>query len=666
MANLSDKQRAIERVKKLRQLIDRERYLYHVLDQDGLPASAVDSLKAELKQLEETYPDLVTPDSPTQRVAGGVLPGFNKAKHQVAQWSFDDAFDEADISSFISRVEKNLGRSGVTFTSELKIDGFKIVLTYRQGILVQGVTRGDGQVGEDVTANVRTIEAIPLKLEQAVNVIVEGEIWMSKSEFARQNELRRQQNEPEFANPRNMASGTIRQLDPSIVAARRLDCFIYRLAWTDTTLPLSQEAELIYLRQLGFKVNPHFRRTDTLADIINYWQIWQTSKDHEDYWIDGVVIKVNQRQDQERLGYTGKAPRWGIAFKFPAEQVTTVVEDIVFQVGRTGVVTPVAKLRPVKVAGSLVSRATLHNEDEIKRLDVRPGDTVIIQKAGDVIPDIVAVVPELRPAGSQAFIFPKTLAACGGPIERIPGQVAHRCVRRDSYAQLRRRWHYFVSKSAFNIAGCGPKVIDTLLDHGLLNDYADLFRLRRDDLLALPRFAPVSVAKLLTAIDRRRQVSLDRLLVALSIDGVGEETARLLTSRFDSMAKLRQAKVADLVAMAGIGPVLADNLSAWFANPDNQKTLADLLSQVKVVEVDRVSVASHLSGKTFVLTGTLPTWSRTEAKELLRQAGAQVTETVSAKTDYLVAGESPGTKLAQAKKYQVKIIDEAGLRELLK
>jgi len=657
------KKSAKERIKVLREVINYHRHLYHVLDQQEISDQALDSLKFELKNLEDQWPDLITPDSPTQRVAGQVLTGFKKVKHQIPQWSFDDAFSIADLNKFDLRLKKLLGHNP-DYVCELKIDGLKVVLTYDQGLLVQAATRGDGEIGEDVTANIKTIQAIPLRLTKAVSVVVEGEIWLAKKEFERINKERAKAGEALFANPRNVAAGTIRQLDSQVVASRRLDCFVYDLVKADFPLPTNQAEELTRLKSLGFKINQHWQKAPDLKKVITYWQTWQARAKTLEYWVDGIVIKVNSRADQIKLGYTGKAPRFAIAFKFPAEQATTIIEEIIFQVGRTGVITPVACLKPVLIAGSTVSRATLHNEDEIKRLDVRVGDTVIIQKAGDIIPDIVSVLPEFRSKQSRPFVWPKTLAECGGPIERVPGQVAWRCVGRDSFAQQKRRLAYFASKSAFDIAGLGPKMIDLLFENNLVARFDDIFRLKKGDLLVLPRLAEKSAEKLLTAIDSRRQVSLARFITALSIDNVGEETAIDLAEHFLTLAKLRQATISDLETLSGVGTVLAQSIYHWFRNSANQTLVDRLLDQVTILKI--TSPANlKLKGQTFVLTGTLPILSREEAKTLIRQAGGEISSTVSAKTNFLLAGLEPGSKYQTAQKLGVKIIDEKAFRRLI-
>lgn len=661
-----------KRAQKLRDLIEHHRSLYHTHDKPEISDMAYDSLVRELEDIEAAYPELKTPDSPTQRVGGAPLPEFSKVTHKIPQWSFNDAFSEDDLRDFDERVKKFIkaetGKAETpTYTCELKIDGLKIVLEYEKGLLVRAATRGDGVVGEDVTQNVRTITSVPLRLMKPVDVIVEGEAWMSKKNLAKINSLREKAGEPLFANPRNVAAGSIRQLDPKIAAARKLDSFVYDIARINQKIPESQRAELDLLESLGFKVNPHRKHVHDVEGAIAYWKEWQKKAPKEDYLIDGVVIKVDERKFQEALGYTGKAPRWGIAFKFPAEQVTTVLEDIVFQVGRTGVITPVAILRPVLVAGSTVSRATLHNEDEIKRLDVRIGDTVVLQKAGDVIPDIVKVVTELRSGKEKPFVFPTHISECGGDgkIERIPGQAAHRCVVRDSLVLQRRKLHYFTSRVAFDIEGCGPKIIDALLDAGLISTFPDLFTLKKGDILALPRFAEKSAENLVMAINASRKTTLPRLITSLSIDHVGEETAYLLADTFKTIDALQTATKDELEAVPGIGPVVAASFYSWLRVPDNKKILSRLLKYVEIESV-HTSRGGTLGGMTFVLTGTLPTLERVEAEDMIRSAGGNVSSSVSKNTTYVLVGENAGSKLEKAKSLGIQILDEEGFKKLLK
>ncbi len=669
-----------ERVEKLRQTIDKYRYEYHVLNKSDISPEALDSLKKELVDLEEKYPELRDPNSPSQRVAGEPLKEFKKVTHKVTQWSFNDAFSEEDMYAFDERVKNFLRKAGAkedpTYTTELKIDGLKIVFEYENGILKVAATRGDGRVGEDVTANVRTIESVPIKLNRRLSVIVEGECFLPKSQFEILNKRQLKNGEEVYANPRNVAAGTMRQLDPRIVAERKLDVFVYDLSAVtlvevDEVLPTTQEKELEFLRELGFKVNPYFRRCKNIQEVIEFWKYWHDKKDKQDYLIDGVVVKVNEREYQDVLGYTGKAPRFGIALKFPAEQVTTVVEDIVLQVGRTGVLTPVAHLRPVSVAGSTVSRATLHNEDEINRLDVRVGDTVVLQKAGDVIPDIVRVVTEMRTGKEKKFVWPTRVEECGGEgeIVRVSGQAAWKCKDKNSFIQKKRKLYHFASKHAFDIEGLGPKVIDALLDAELISTYDDIFTLKKGDLLLLERFAEKSADNLIESVNKARQATLARLVIALSIPQVGEETAYLLADHFGNIENLSNAKILDLESINGVGPVVAESIVDWFNDKENKKLLNKLLKQVSVESAKKPLVSSgqnsQILGKIFVLTGTLPNLERDEAKEIIRSFGGEVSSSVSKATDYVLAGENPGSKYEKAQELGVKIIDEEEFRKMI-
>jgi DNA ligase (NAD+) len=661
-----------DRLKKLKEILDKHRYLYYVLDKPEISDEAYDSLYRELLDIENKHPELITPDSPSQRVGDEPLKEFNKVKHTTEQWSFDDVFDfeelkkwEEKVSNFIRKANQageGLENEKLQYCVELKIDGLKIVLKYKDGLLVQGATRGDGVVGEDVTSNIKTIQSIPLSLKEKLDISVVGEVWLSKNNLKKINKEREKLGEPIYANTRNLAAGSLRQLDPKVTASRGLDSFIYDIDDTSEKVK-TQFDEIDLLSKLGFKTNTYSKVFDTIEEIQKFYEEWTKKKHDLEYELDGLVIKVNSIKIQKALGYTAKSPRWAVAYKFPAEQVTTIVEDIVLQIGRTGVLTPVAHLTPVRVAGSTVSRATLHNEDEIKRLDIRIGDTVILEKAGDVIPDIVSVVKELRPKNSKEYVFPKKVAACGGDgsIERIPGEAAWRCVSRDSFDQNRRKFHYFASKKCFDIDGMGPKILDVLLEQGLISSFDDIFTLKRGDLLALPRFAEKSVDNLLASIEKSRKVSLARLLASLSIPQVGEETAFDIAKHFGSIEKISDAKYEDIECIYGVGPVVAQAVYDWFKDGENKKLVKNLLKQIEIVEE---VIGQKLSGKSFVFTGSLSI-DRVQAQETVRKLGGEVSSSVSKNTSYVVAGENAGSKLEKAVELGVKVITEREFEEMV-
>jgi DNA ligase (NAD+) len=658
-----------ERIKKLKELLEKHRYLYYVLDKPEISDEAYDSLMKELEEIEKNNPDLITPDSPTQRVGGQPISEFNKTEHKHQQWSFDDVFDFNELKKWEERIRNFMDKAGVSkekleYCCELKIDGLKIVLTYDKGIFVKGATRGDGLIGEDVASNIRTIQSIPLRLKKDIDITVVGESWISKKTLEQINKEREKLGEEKYANTRNLAAGSIRQLDPKITASRKLDSFIYDIDEVNQDLPSTQIEEIKLLKDLGFKTNPFSKVCNSIEEIQKFYEEWTDKKDSLDYALDGIVIKVNSLKIQKALGYTGKSPRWGVAYKFPAEQVTTIVEDIAFQIGRTGVVTPVAHLRSVLVAGSTVSRATLHNEDEIKRLDVRIGDTVVIQKAGDVIPDIVAVVKELRPKSSKPFIFPTHIPACGGDgsIERIPGEAAWRCVFRDSYEQQKRKFYYFVSKKCFNIDGLGPKIIDVLLENNLITTFDDIFTLKRGDLLNLPRFAEKSVDNLISSIEKSKKITLARFIASLSILQVGEETAYDLADAFGSIENIQNAKYEEIEKIYGIGPIVARSVFEWFKDSDNKKLIRNLSKHIEIITEKK---NQKLSGISFVFTGSMNI-DRTEAQSIVRKLGGEVSSSVSKNTNYVVAGNEAGSKLDKAKKLNIKIINEQEFLKMVK
>lgn len=665
------------RAKELAEIIAHHAQKYHTEDAPEISDEAYDSLVQELRALEEKCPELKKHTTPTEAVGGAVSEAFSKVKHTVRQWSFDNIFSEEELIEWDARLYRFLEKEGVRtaklqYVCEHKIDGLKVILEYKNGKLMRAATRGNGTIGEDITHTARMVEDIPEMLKAAVDITVVGEAWLSEKEFARINTDREKAEEPLFANPRNAAAGSLRQLDPEVTRTRKLSFFAYDIDVFDAReaklpAPKTQIDELELLKKLGFSVNKNYRLAQTLSDVMEYYSEWAPKKEKEAYGMDGVVLKVNNIELQRTLGYTAKSPRYGIAFKFPAEQATTVVEDIGLQVGRTGVLTPVAHLRPVLIAGSTVSRATLHNEDQIKRLDVRVGDTVILQKAGDVIPEILSVVNELRPKNAKPYRFPTKVAECGGDgsIERIPGEAAYRCVAKNSATLHRRRLYYFVSKAAFNIDGVGPRIVDALLDHNLINTYVDLFTLEVGDLKDLPSFKEKAAQNVINAISAARNVPLHRLLVALSIDHVGEETARLIAEHFGTLKTIRAASVDDLARVHGVGEIVAQSLYAWLLDRTHSETLDALLPHITILAPEKAAATGKFAGKTIVFTGTMPTLARSEAQEMARRAGAHVANSVSKATDFVVVGDDPGSKAEKAEKLGVTILDEDAFRKLL-
>ncbi len=649
----------IQRAEALQKLLARHAELYYTLDAPEISDSAYDALYRELRDLEEKYPELARKDSVTQRVVGEALPSLKKVRHQVPQWSFNDAFTQEEIRAFDERVRKMSG-SVPAYDLELKIDGLKIVFTYEKGQLVSAVTRGDGEIGEDVTHNVRTIREVPERLTRAVDLIAEGEVYLNRSGFKKLNTEREKAGEPLFANPRNAAAGSIRQLDPKIAAARPLGAFLYDVDSTSEALAETQTGELEYLKELGLPVNPEHAHADSLEDVFGYWEKWMGgARERLDYQLDGVVLKVESRRQQETLGYTGKAPRFAIAYKFPPEQVKTTLEDITLQVGRTGKLTPVAHLAPVAVAGTIVARATLHNEDFIKEKDIRIGDTVILQKAGDIIPEIVAVIKELRPKGAKVWNFPTHSALCGGDgrIERIPGEAAHRCKVAGSFEQQSRRLIHFAGKSALDINGMGRETVKLLMEHNLISHFDDIFELTKDELLELPSFEELKATNLMKGIEGAKKVSFDRLLIGLGIPHVGGETAYLLATRFPTLAVLGKASEESLSNVDGIGPIIGKAVSDWFKDSNNRELIERLQKHLKIIKV-AAPAKGPLTGLTFVITGTLETLSREEAETRVKRAGGKVSSSVSSKTSFVVAGENPGSKLAKAEELGVPVLTE--------
>lgn len=656
------------RLEKLRALVAHHQHLYHTEDAPVITDEAYDSLLRDLEALEQKVEGKVSRVS--DAIGGAVSDAFSKVTHAAKQWSFDKAFTFLELADWIVRIHKQIAEADthvatVSYVAEHKIDGLKLILTYRDGVLMQAVTRGDGVVGEDVTHTARTIKDVPEKLKAALDIVVVGEVWLAGSEFKRINSEREKNNEPLFANPRNAAAGSLRQLDPEISRKRNLSLFCYDIDSIDVkksglSQPTSQIEELQLLKKIGFSVNPHAKVCRSQEELETFYNHWNEKRDSLPYGVDGVVVKVNDIITQNLLGYTAKAPRFGIALKFPAQQVTTIVESIELQVGRTGVITPVAYLTPVLIDGSTVARATLHNEDQIKRLDIRVGDTVILQKAGDIIPEVVAVVLELRPAKTTPYRFPKKVNLCGGDgsIERIPGEAAYRCVSLSSEFLHLKRLHYFVSKGGLNIDGVGPRIIDQLIDANLITEADDLFTLTVDQVEALPGFKQKAAQNVITAIKNARVQPLERFLTALGIDQVGEETARIITRQFTTIDAIMQATVSDLAQIHGVGEVVAASLVGWFKDKTNLDLVKRLTKYITFTEQKTVPKSTAFSGKTLVLTGTLATITRDKAKELIRSAGGNVSSSVSKKTDYVVVGEQAGSKAEDAKALGVPMLTE--------
>jgi DNA ligase (NAD+) len=662
-----NKQEAKNRIEKLKTLVNHHRYLYHVLDKQEISDSALDSLKKELFDLEQEFPDLITTDSPTQRIGGKPLKEFKKIKHEQRMLSFNDAFSKEDMQDWQERFMKLLTekeKQEINYYCELKIDGLAIELIYKDGFFQTGATRGDGNIGEDITQNLKTVEAIPLKIEEKKDLIIRGEVFITKKEFERMNKEQKEKGLPIYANPRNIAAGSVRQLDPKITAGRKLDSFAYELL-TDFGQVTHEDKHKI-LKDLGFKTNKHNKYCKNLDEVIKFREYWIKEREKLDYEIDGVVVLINNNEIFEKLGVVGKAPRGGIAYKFPQEQSTTKVLDVIVQVGRTGAMTPVAVLEAVQVTGITITRATLHNEDEIERLGLKIGDTVIVGRAGDVIPDIIKVLPELRTGHEKNFKMPVDCPACGTKLIKIEGEVLLRCPNKNCFAQKRRNFYHFVSRTAFNMDGLGPKIIDRLLDEGLVQTPADLFELKEGDVKNLERFAEKSAENLIKSIHEKKEITLSRFIYALGIRNVGEETAIDLAKYFGTIKKIRDAKLEDFDFIKDIGPVVSKSIYEWFQDKENIKFLDKLEKSVKILNSEHKIVDLKLNGFSFVLTGSLESMERNVAKEKIRQLGGDISESVSSKTSYVVVGLEPGSKAEKAKKLGVKILDEKQFLDLIK
>jgi DNA ligase (NAD+) len=660
-------------IESLREEIRRHEDLYYVQDDPEISDVEYDALVVRLQQLESEYPELVTPDSPTQRVGGRPAEGFEEYVHRRLMLSLDNSYNIDDLRAFDERSRKLADGRNLEYVAELKIDGLSISLHYEGGVLVRGVTRGDGRRGEDVTQNVRTIRSVPLRLKTldakvGGDVEVRGEAYLSRRVFEKINAEREEEGAPRFANPRNAAAGTIRQLDPRIVAARRLDMFPYDLITGERKPFTTHEESFKWLESAGFRVNPYRRLCTSIDKVIDFCNEMEGMRDELDYEIDGVVVKVNSTALQDEFGATSKAPRWAIAYKYPARQATTQVLKIVVQVGRTGELTPVANLEPVLLAGTTVARATLHNEDEIKRLDVREGDWVLIEKSGEIIPKVIKVVESRRTGALKPFRMPKECPVCGGLVSRPEGEAVARCVAADCAAQLKARLLHFASRRAMRIEGLGEALVEQLVSKGMVRDVGDLYHLPLEEVAALERMAEKSASNLMAQIEASKSRDFAALIYGLGIRHVGERTASILARHFGSLEGLSRASVEELDAVHEIGLVVAESVRDWFDDPGNLALCARLRDEGVRTELERGATEMHteaFAGKQFVLTGKLEKWSRDEARALIEARGGRVTSTVSKKTDYVVAGEDAGSKLDKAVALGLQVIDETALKEML-
>ncbi|TMD12780.1 MAG: NAD-dependent DNA ligase LigA [Chloroflexi bacterium] len=655
---------AQERIEALRRQIEHHNRQYHELDRPQITDAEYDALFRQLVEMESRHPELLTPDSPTQRVGSPPSQAFAKVTHRVPMLSLANAFEREEVREFDRRVHRVLGSSPVGYVTELKIDGLAMSLLYEDGRYRIGATRGDGYAGEDVTPNVKSIGSVPLRVtvpgEFPRSFEVRGEVYMPRRSFQRLNEELAAQGKPLFANPRNAAAGAVRQLDPKITAGRRLETFIYAL---DPAGGARSQAEILArLGEMGFRINPNFRVHPDIESVFAFLDEWEEKRHGLDYETDGVVLKVDDLGQQAELGFVSRSPRWALAFKFPPEQAETTVDDIKVYVGRTGVITPVAWLEPVLVGGTTVSRATLHNEDEVARKDVRERDRVVIQRAGDVIPEVVRVILEKRPAGTRPWRMPAHCPECGTSLVREEGEAATRCINPLCPAQVREHLRHFVA--AMDVEGFGYATLEQLMERGLVRDPSDLYHLSKEQLLSLDGFADKSSQNLLDRIEASKETDLTRFLAALGVPHVGWSGATALAEHFGSLEPLRRASVDELQAVGGIGPVVAEGVQAYFARPEANRLIDRLLAAgIRLASAERPQ--GRLSGKTFVLTGSLGSMTRPQAEERIRALGGAAGSSVSRKTDYLVVGQDPGSKLERAQRLKVPILDERAFQKLL-
>jgi DNA ligase (NAD+) len=658
----------VGRVRELREQLAYHNHRYYTLDAPEVPDSTYDALMRELQQLEGAHPELITPDSPTQRVGGDALTKFERVTHRQQMLSLNNCFDDAELSEFDERVRKGLGTEQIDYVCEPKMDGLAIELVYEGGAFAQGSTRGDGIVGEDVTENVKTIKILPLNLKGAApaRLEVRGEVYIKKADFQRMNAKLVASGEAPFVNPRNCAAGSLRQLDPKITAARPLSIFVYEVGEVTGITYQDHQQKLEHLAALGLPVNPRRYTAKDLAEVRQAYTALLGERHALPYEIDGLVVKVSSTDARARLGQVSKSPRWAVAYKFPPEEVEATVKEIVVHVGRTGAITPVANLEPVFVGGVTVSRATLHNEDELRRKDVRMGDRVFVRRAGDVIPEIVKVIVSHRTGAELPFVFPTTCPVCGSPIERTEGGAIARCVGKQCPAKLAGRLRHFATRTAMDIDGLGEKLCEELVERGLVKSFSDLFRLDVKTLCTLDRLAQKSAQNLVEAIARAKKTTLRRFIYALGIRDVGEATAKALAEHFRDLEALAAASIDTLQAVRDVGPELALSVSQWFADAENRAAVAAMLEAGVVPEPPALAEAGGaFMGKTVVLTGTLSSLSRDEAKAEIERRGGKVSGSVSKKTDLLVAGEEAGSKLTRARELGVKVLTEEAFRALL-
>ncbi|HOQ38864.1 MAG TPA: NAD-dependent DNA ligase LigA [Fervidobacterium sp.] len=654
-----------EEVQKLRDEIEYHNYRYYVLSSPVISDEEYDKLMKRLIELEEKYPELKTPDSPTQRVGESHVEGFETVEHVEPMLSLDNTYNEMDIRNFDERVKKGVGQ--VSYVAELKIDGVSIALRYKDGMLVQAITRGDGLRGDDVTVNVKTIRSVPLKLTEPIDLEVRGEIFMPVSFFEQFNAQREEEGLSTFANPRNATAGTLHLLDPVVVSQRKLDSFIYYIVKPQQYGLKTQWEALKFLEKMRFKVNPHSKLCESVDEVIAYWKEWTQKRKELEYWIDGVVVKVNDFEKQNELGMTAKSPRWAIAFKFPAQQVRTKVLNVAYQVGRTGVITPVAEFDPVELEGTIIKRASLHNFDYVAEKDIRIGDYVLIEKAGGIIPQVSYVVTELRNGDEVPIEPPEKCPVCGGPVGKQSGEyVAYECQNPFCQAKLKRQLEVFVSRQALNIQGVGPKLISKLVDAGFVKDIADIFYLNVFMLSQINGVGPKMISNLLSEIENAKNTSLDRLIIGLGISGVGEKTAKVLAKKYTTIDELSNARIEDLMQIEGIGEEVANSIVSYF-NSDKAREIIEKLKQAGVKAETTVKEEKNvLSGLTFCVTGTLKHFSREEIKNYIESLGGHFTDNLTKKTNYLIVGDNPGSKLDKAIKFGVTTINEEEFLRMIK